>query len=100
MISPHDALQKQMFCMKAHITFSKLRANTRVSVMATGKRTRLIAQYFPARPDLPPPEKRSRGEYNSLRFNPFRLDILNAFILFFRYAKWLYSCSVKSVMFS
>ena len=68
--------------------------------MVTGKRTRSVAKYFPARPDLTLPEKRSRGEYNSLRLNPFRLDMLNDFILLFPYAKWLYSCSVKSVMFS
>ena len=30
--------------------------------------------------NLLPPEKRSRGEYNFLRFNPFHLDMLNDFI--------------------
>ena len=84
--SPHD-----IFKIASKYTFF---------AMVTGKRPRSIAKYFSARPDLTLPEKRSRGEYNSLRLNPFRLDMLNDFILLFPYAKWLYSCSVKSVMFS
>ena len=76
-IATTNVLYEFQNCEQIHMFFA----------MVTGKRTRSIAKYFPARPDLTLPEKRSRGEYNSLRLNSFRPYMLNDFILLFPYAK-------------